>query len=595
MMAILAILAGFLSTSPADASGGNTTYVPITKVGTGSLSNQTGTGSFTDSLNDELRRGEEEIDRQIPHSSYSAARVPANGVPTPGEMALTASNPGFSGFNGLTHFDQRLAGTGAYENSQFSLEPPDQALCVGNGYVLESVNTAVRVRDMKGTALTAPTPINAFFGLPPEIDRVNLVYGDFTSDPKCYYDPDTGSFFFTILQADVVPATGDFTGKSSVLIAVSKTGDPTKNWYLYKVDTTNDGTGGTPVHPNCPCLGDQPLIGADANGFYISTNEFPWFVAGFNGAQVYTLDKYALAAGSLPTVVMFDTGSIAAPDGGTWYSLQPATTPPGGTYESAAGGTEYFMSALEFFGGLDNRIAVWAITNTSSLKSATPNVTLSYKVIDSQVYGLVPATEQMDGPRPLAEALGIPKEKLELMDGNDDRMQQVVYADGKLWAANSSPVRKPNKPTRAGIAYYIVRPSISGGTLAATMFKQGYIAASDAHVSYPSVAVNASGKGAIVFSLTSKNFYPSVGYVTLDKNGAGSIIHVAASGALPQDGITGYVSCGCSREPRTSRWGDYSAAVADEKGNVWFAAIYIPDLPRTILANWGTFIGTVTP
>ena len=63
--------------------------------------------------------------------------------------------------------------------------------------------------------------------------------------------------------------------------------------------TTNDGTNGV-SHPGCPCFGDQPLIGADAKGFYVSTNEFPIFAAGFNGAQVYAMSKAALAAGTLP-------------------------------------------------------------------------------------------------------------------------------------------------------------------------------------------------------------------------------------------------------------------------------------------------------
>jgi len=171
----------------------------------------------------------------------------------------------------------------------------------------------------------------------------------------------------------------------------------------------------------------------------------------------------------------------------------------------------------------------------------------------------------------------------------------VVFADGKLWGSNSSPVRTKNGPTHAGIAYYIVEPSVSGGEVSATMLNNGYIAVNGAHVSYPSVAVNADGKGVIAFSLTSLDFYPSVGYVTIDENGAGDVVHVAASGAYPQDGFSGYYAFGGGRDPRTSRWGDYSAAVADENGDVWFAAEYIPNLPRSLLANWGTFVGVVTP
>ena len=39
--------------------------------------------------------------------------------------------------DGLNHFDTRFSN----EGNQFSTEPPDQGLCVGNGFVLETVNS----------------------------------------------------------------------------------------------------------------------------------------------------------------------------------------------------------------------------------------------------------------------------------------------------------------------------------------------------------------------------------------------------------------------------------------------------------------------
>ena len=48
-------------------------------------------------------------------------------------------------FDGLNFRQQRLANGG----NQFSVEPPDQALCVGNGYVLESVNDVLTRADMQ--------------------------------------------------------------------------------------------------------------------------------------------------------------------------------------------------------------------------------------------------------------------------------------------------------------------------------------------------------------------------------------------------------------------------------------------------------------
>jgi hypothetical protein len=538
------------------------------------------------------------VNRKIPHSGLSSARVPAAHVPTPAGQGVASSNLGASGFVGLSHRDQRLAGTGSYVDTQFSLEPPDQALCVGNGFVLESVNTALRVFDAAGDALTPPVALNQFFGLAPEVIRAaSPVYGDFTSDPKCHFDADTGRFFLTLLQADVVPETGDFTGRTHVLIAVSATGDPTGLWYTYSLDTTNDGTFGTPKHPGCPCLGDQPLIGADANGFYISTNEFPFFQAGFNGAQVYATSKAKLASGVPGPAVLIDAGQIAAPDGGIWYTLQPATTPPGGAFAATAGGTEYFMSALDFNGTLDNRIAVWALTNTSSLNDASPAIALTHVVVDSEVYGQPPDAQQRTGPLPLADALvgilGLPREKLELVAGNDDRMNQVVYAHGKLYGAVNTVVKTKNGPTRVGIAYFVVAPSVGGGGLAAAMSTQGYVAVNQQNAMYPAIGVNADGSGAMVFTLVGPDVYPSAAYIALGETGATGSVHIAGDGAAPEDGFTGYKAYGA--EGRTARWGDYSAAAVAADGSVWLATEFIPGGPRTSLANWGTFVVNVTP
>ena len=70
-------------------------------------------------------------------------------------------------FAGLNHRQQRLANGG----NQFSLEPPDQGLCVGNGFVLETVNDVLRVFDTAGNALAAPIDQNTFYGYPAAINR----------------------------------------------------------------------------------------------------------------------------------------------------------------------------------------------------------------------------------------------------------------------------------------------------------------------------------------------------------------------------------------------------------------------------------------
>jgi hypothetical protein len=78
--------------------------------------------------------------------------------------------------------------------------------------------------------------------------------------------------------------------------------------------------------------------------------------------------------------------------------------------------------------------------------------------------------------------------------------------------------------------------------------------------------VNAGGKGAIVFSVIGEDYYPSAAYATLDAvTGAGAIV-ITDPRFGPDDGLTGYFPNG-----RVGRWGDYSAAVFDESGNIWMA------------------------
>src|SRR5215216_5617539 len=59
------------------------------------------------------------------------------------------STPQFKiGFEGLNFYQQRYARGG----NQFSVEPPDQALCVGNGFVLEAVNDVLNIFDSSGAS-----------------------------------------------------------------------------------------------------------------------------------------------------------------------------------------------------------------------------------------------------------------------------------------------------------------------------------------------------------------------------------------------------------------------------------------------------------
>jgi len=119
----------------------------------------------------------------------SAAAVPAAStaaaIPVVQPQRVVQAGASRTGFPGLGHVDQRYAGTGSYANTQFSLEPPDQGLCAGNGYVMEPINNAIAVFDTTGKRVGGPMALSQFFKLMPEVVRsAPPVFGQFISDPR---------------------------------------------------------------------------------------------------------------------------------------------------------------------------------------------------------------------------------------------------------------------------------------------------------------------------------------------------------------------------------------------------------------------------
>jgi hypothetical protein len=519
--------------------------------------------------------------------------------PSPPGRPVVRNRGAATGFNGLSHLDQRNAGTGIYVNTQFSSEPPDQGLCVGNGFVVEPINTAFAVYSESGRQLTAPTALNQFYKRSPAIDRTTNTPGDFLSDPKCYWDPVGRHFIQTILEID---APGNFDGaapfnRTHVLIAVSVTSDPRGKWNLYSVDTSNDGLDGTPAHTGCPCLPDQPLLGANRDGVFINVNEFqdnPSFF--FNGGQIYGLGRAALESGASSVVFThLDVGTVPTGDKNLpfWGSIQPSESvnPRSGTELLMTGGPE---DIFQNNAPLDNRIAAWSLTGTQSLKSNHPRLQLSHVVLRSETYGLPINTgaTQKFGPTPLRDALNSPptnaNEAFEKINANDSRMNQVVNLNGVLYGGVNTTVTSKHGPPRVGIAFFVVGAVGTPHGIFAQILRQGYVAVNGENVLFPSIAVNRGGAGAMAFTLSGPHFFPSAAYVRFAFGRAVGPIHISGAGALPEDGFSGYKSFQ-SPTPGVARWGDYSAAVFAD-GAIWMGNEFIPNTPRTQLANWGTFL-----
>jgi hypothetical protein len=490
-------------------------------------------------------------------------------------------------------------------------------------------NTATNIVSNFPTDVNHAVDLNSFYGYAPAVNRATGIRGQSLTDPTCLYDAATQRFFMVVLTLEVVPTTGAFTHVNHLDIAVSQTANPTGAWNIYKIDVTNDGTNTGGVNPG-PYLGDYPHIGADANGFYITTNAYPWCCNGFSGSQIYALSKAQLAAGAANVaVVHLDTsGMVDAPrDAGATqpgFTVWPAQSPGNGSFETANGGTEYFMSSnaadaathpVAGTGGdyESDQIVVWTLANTSSLNTATPNLSLTNRIVSVNDYAIPPKQHQPGSGNAPSEAVpqghcindiatatiaGVGcwrlvfatepahNEVVSTPDSNDTRMQQVTFANGKLWGALDSAVTVGGA-NRAGIAYYVINPASGKVDL------QGLMGVAGNDLTYPAIGVTPSGRGVMAFTLTGDTTNPSAAYAPIDaKVGAGawSFAGPGGQGAAVDDGFTSYKSQ-VGNPPRT-RWGDYGAAAVD--GNsIWIASEYIAK--ACDYATWGgRFFGAAT-
>jgi hypothetical protein len=679
IMALLVSALSVLSVSAAPlAAAGVTRQVP--SAGTTSLQ----TGDYTPSGSGDVTQAEfpgqmDEADGPGPYPGVivnrSLSQGSGSGVSVnSGKKAK--SNPQFnSGFEGLNLYQQRYARGG----NQFTVEPPDQGLCVGNGYVVEAVNDVINVFNTSGQSVLPDNTasnivggfprnvnhavdLNSFFGYAPAINRTTGVRAQFVTDPSCLYDAATQRFFVTVLTLETFP-NGAFTQVNHLDTAVSQTSDPAGLWTIYRLDVTNDGTNTGGVNPG-PYLGDYPHIGADANGFYITTNAYPWCCNGFSGAQIYAFSKAQMAAGAANvTMVHLDTsGMVNVPsDAGSTqpgFTVWPAQSPDTSSFNLSAGGTEYFLSSnaadeathpVTGTGGnyTSKQLVVWTLTNTSSLNSASPALSLSNKVLSVNQYAIPPKQKQpgsgtlatIDTPqgycinntttllfngqigcwRLVFGGQPAHNEVISTPDSNDTRMQQVMWANGKLWGALDTALNPDGGPQRAGIAWFIVNPNTP------KVVMQGYLGATGYDFTYPAIGVTSSGRGVMAFTASGNTTNPSAAYAAID-----AIVGVSAwnivpggLGAAQDDGFTSYKSQ--VGDPPRTRWGDYGYAAVD--GNsIWIASEYIGHAcnytiwggpffsggsgdnllgtcagspgatgTRVALGNWSTYISKFTP
>jgi hypothetical protein len=544
--------------------------------------------------------------------------------------AITLNPDGAKGVRGLNAVDSGTLST----NPNGDIEPADQGLCAGNGYVVEDNNLGeILIFNTRLGRISSVIPLDTLMGL---TARGWSSGGDI----MCQYDYSNGGhFIFTEFasastEASGGPFSGCFAGVANTCfegIAVTKGSNPFGPYNVYFLNANFN-----PAEPGAPfLLNDFTKIAVTRDAFELFYDEFPQVTpgvggGGFNGAQEFAFDKNALERGlpvTLPNgkpdpffnVAIENMGTLATPDGTCasdnrfhrpgitcWFSVIPAMPPDPAQYDNSHGGSGFMLDNLDFYGRGDNRIAAFDWTGLSALNSIGCAFCRLVHFGGQLFSGVNPyfgegaGAPQKAGPIPLGDECGAAglstgtPPPASCPEGpiatNGDNFTQASQAQGQLWGAISTETSQSFTGESAAevhqsAAFYVIGTRSFDRSGVFTLTSQGYVSPSHEDLAFPVIAAPDDGPAALFFTLTGNGgptgadnggFFPSTAFGRLFAGASdlqGSRVSVVDLGQAPEDGFGEYQGFPGGTSPR---WGDYSAGVYDPSTNkIFFSTNYI--------------------
>ncbi|CAI5464390.1 unnamed protein product [Closterium sp. Yama58-4] len=543
-------------------------------------------------------------------SSWRAAQMAAESR----VAAVVGGERPVVGFPGINQKTLINSGTPPrYNRSMIKVTPPDVFMCVGNGFILHTVNSAMVVYNTKGQQLTAITPHNEFFNaLPRNMGTYEgAPKGDAIGDMTCTYDHRSKRFYLATYWTSGggknaydrfgqtrYRADGTTVG-TGLLVAASTTPDPTKPWNLFFIPSSNDGkNSNADFRPplNFPTkrlitFMDYPQIGTDGYGFYLSANHFSYEDDGFFGVSIFAISKVQLSRPAntfILRIAIPTTDNPSVPDYTVWPQKVAADTP----FDYTNGGTMYFgynQDPQMFTTSVLNRIGALLITGTSFLgtKLALSRIQTFYSATTCPEYFTTGYVTQKWSPVPLAWEYGT---TIKPIDPSSTDVRGVVVAPVKkqMWLTfmtGSSTSQDQGPYVVIARLRMLLVPTRRWQPFRVVLERFRTVGVKGNGLIQPSIALNRRGRGIMAVSLAGPSYFPSAAYTTVNGETAVGDVVVAAAGGAALDDYSGYMGFADA-----VRYGDYMTAGIDEQGNAWGAVQYVPGSPRTHWTNWGTYI-----
>jgi hypothetical protein len=146
----------------------------------------------------------------------------------------TNSGTGRIGFNGMADSATICPYFGG-------CQPPDMALATSPQYVLQGVNTSYAVYNTQGTLVLGPINDTTWYGVPALPNNCDPA-GPFLSDPRAFYDPNTGLFWTATLQVEAAAFGVGVNCPNTSIYWVANLNMKTGVMHVYSFDMTLGGT-----------------------------------------------------------------------------------------------------------------------------------------------------------------------------------------------------------------------------------------------------------------------------------------------------------------------------------------------------------------
>jgi hypothetical protein len=405
--------------------------------------------------------------------------------------------------------------------------PPDTYGEVGPNQYFQVVNTSYAIFNKTGGAVFGPFPNNSVWtGMP---------YNANSGDAVVHYDENANRWIFSQFSLPNYPA-----GPFFQMIAISKTPDPTGQWYRYQY--------------LFPYMNDYPKFGIWPDGYYMSAN---YFGNGFMGNAVCAFDRTAMLAGDSSAQMI----TFTLPPSGGMITLLPSdcdgTFPPMGT-------PNYFgyvkMYGSQYFGIYEFH-ADFANPSASTFGNLLSLPVTAFNTLQS----------------------GVPQQGTSTkLDGISDRlMYRLQFRNfNGYWSMVANHTVGANLG-RAAVRWYEFRKTSGPWSI----YQQSTYAPPDSNSRWmASIAMDTAGTIALGYSLSGPSMHPAIAYTARKKTDPLNQMTYNERRIINGGGSQTGIWSG------RSRWGDYSTMSIDPSNptTFWYSTEYYPS---TASSSWMTRIG----